>query len=78
MSKAIMRPGVHHYYSKSFTKGKKEKENVSSLLIGENLTLLHANNKSIDQPVHSCSLISAISINSLFGLNNGYTCYTQN
>ena len=34
MSKAIMRPGVHHYYSKSFTKGKKEKENVSSLLAG--------------------------------------------
>ena len=61
MSKAIMRPGVHHYYSKSFTKGKKEKENVSSLIIGEDLT----NNKSIDGPVHSYSLVSPFVIHSL-------------
>ena len=29
MSKAITRPGVQHFYSKSFSKGKREKENVS-------------------------------------------------
>ena len=34
----------------------------------ENLTLLHANNKLVDQPAHPRSLISAIVLRSLDGM----------
>ena len=43
----------------------------------ENLTLLHANNKGTDQPVHQCSLISAFVIRNIVIIEESLKSYCR-